>query len=127
METLDDYLQSYVEGDIEGALAVFASDPDVVCIGTGPGEILIGPDEIRRQIECDFTGFETASYEWKWHSMSARGNIAWVASELVLRTRLRKGGKEWNPSLRFTAVMERREDKWLIVQSHASLASTEPY
>jgi hypothetical protein len=61
---------------------------------------------------------EKSSIEFNWTSISAAGSVSWVAAETCLKVNV-KGQNLIFPS-RFTSVLEKRKDKWLIVQGHFS-------
>jgi hypothetical protein len=61
---------------------------------------------------------ENSSIEFNWTSISASGPVSWVAADACLKMNV-KGQNLIFPS-RFTSVLEKRRDKWLIVQGHFS-------
>lgn len=121
-ETFTRFLRAYEDRDLNGVLSLFTLDPDIVFFGTGADEKRIGPNELRLQIERDFAQSESATFALAWYSISALGPVAWVATDGVGRARVE--GRDISFPLRITAVLEKREDKWLFVQSHASLPAT---
>jgi ketosteroid isomerase-like protein len=117
--TLDKLAEGYARRNVETLLSAFAPDPDVVMFGTGADEKRVGPAEIRAQAERDWSQTEAASMSYGWTSVSAAGDVAWVSSDLTFA--LRAGGQAMQMRARLTAVLERREGSWLIVQAHFSL------
>jgi len=99
-------------------VSLFASDPDVVCIGTGEDEKRAGLKEIRIQFERDFSQCDNISCELGWHTVSAAGMVAWVAADYSVHATI-KGQKE-EMTMRMSIVLERRGQKWLIVHMHGS-------
>ncbi|MFC1957808.1 nuclear transport factor 2 family protein [Chloroflexota bacterium] len=63
--------------------------------------------------------FEDASVEFGWHSVSAAGSMALVAADVILH--LKTSDREMSEQIRLTVALERRGNKWLIVQWHDSL------
>ena len=57
--------------------------------------------------------------EYGWSSVSAAGDVTWVAADMAFK--LKVEGQELVFPGRLTAVLEKRGDQWLIVQSHFSL------
>jgi len=119
MNVMNQFAEAFSKRDLEATLLLFAPDTDVAFIGTGGDEKRIGPDEIKTLFERDFAQFEDASLKIGSHSVSAVGSVAWVVADLILRANT--GSREINLQARSTAVLERRGDRWLIVQSHSSL------
>ena len=123
MAVMKQYNEAYAKRDMDAVLALFAPDPDVVIIGTGEDEKRVGLAELRTQLERDFAQSEAASIEFSWHSVSQAGSVAWVAADCVVRAEV--SGQEISLLARVTFVLEQREGRWLIVQSHASLPAGE--
>ena len=119
MDVINRLIKAFNKRDIEGGLALFASDPDVVFIGTGKDEKRIGLTEIKDEFERAFTQSEQSSIQLEWYSVSAAGSVAWVAYDALIQAQV--SGKERKFPVRVTTVMERRGDKWFIVHSHDSM------
>lgn len=111
-------MDAYASRDLSGVLDCFASDADVVLIGTGADEKCVGPEQIRRQVERDWTQSESAAMAFSWTSISAAGATAWAAVDGSFR--FRAGGQEGALPARGTFVLEKRDGKWLIVHMHVS-------
>jgi len=118
MAVLEKFAESYAKRDLKSAMSLIAQDADVVIYGTGADEKRIGPEEIKAQFECDWSQIEDPSLEYNWTSISAAGNVAWVAIDAVFKAKIE--GKNMRFPSRITKVLEKRGDKWLIVQGHFS-------
>ena len=119
MAFLNRLIKSYKEQDVDGSLALYATDPDMVTIGTGVDEKRIGMADRRAQLERDFAQIKEISIDIDWYSVSAAGSVAWVASDVIARGKV--GGQETSVPMRATFVLEQRGGKWLIVHSHISV------
>jgi len=119
MNVVNQFTEAFAKRDLDAMLALYAPDPDVVVIGTGGDEKRIGLAEIKALVERDFAQFEDASLKIGWHSVSAAGSVAWVAADAIVRANT--SGREIGLQARLTVVLERREDRWLIVQFHGSV------
>jgi len=119
MDTVKHCFDAFVKRDLNGFLSFFATDPDVVVIGTGRDEKCIGIDEIKAIIGRSFSQFEDGRFEFGWHSVSAKGTLAWLVTDVTLYVKI--GKREIVEPLRLTCILEKRGDKWFIVQSHDSL------
>jgi len=120
---LNKFTEAYAKRDMAGLLALFAPDPDVVLIGTGVDEKRTGLQEIKAQVERDWSQAEAASFELSECSVSAAGPVAWVVADSIANVKI--GGNEISLTGRFTAVLEKRGDSWLIMQSHGSMPAAE--
>lgn len=120
---LQEFRDAYAGRDMEGLLACFESDADVVLYGTGTDEKRVGLDQIRRQAERDWAQSETATMTFDWTSISAAGPVAWVAADGAFDLKI--DGHDIHVPARATFVLERRDGRWLIAQSHFSTPATE--
>jgi len=123
MAVFDRMRECYAKRDLSGLVALFATDPDVIGIGSGADEKRIGPDQLKIQLERDFAQCESLSMKFEWLSISSAGSVAWVAADCVLDIRV--SGEDMTLSGRLTAVLEKRGDCWLIMQEHLSMPSSE--
>ena len=119
MAALNRFCESYVRRDLDGVLSVFASDADVVVFGTGHDERRVGQSEIRAQVERDWEQSNACSFQWKWHSVSAAGPVAWLAAEGAIEAEV--GEDHATLPIRLTGILEKRADEWLFVQFHTSV------
>ena len=118
MAVLNKLAESYTNRDWESLRAVLAPDPDVFMFGTQADEKRIGLAEIKAQAERDWSQTEAGSIDYGWNSVSAAGDIAWVASDVVFKATVE--GQELTLPGRLTVVLEKRGGQWLILQSHFS-------
>jgi len=118
MATLNKFIKTYEQRDMEGVLAFLAPDPDVAVIGTGIDEKRIGLDEIKLQIERDWFQSDVATMEILKPMVSAAGKVAWITADIIFHIKV--GGQEIHMPSRFTTVLEQRGKKWLIAQWHVS-------
>ena len=110
--------ESYEKQDLEGLMACFAPDPDIVMYGTGADEKRIGPAGIRIQAQRDWKQAESISMAFDWMSISAAGPVAWAATDGAFK--IRAGGQEFAMPARGSFVLEKRDGGWLIVHGHFS-------
>jgi ketosteroid isomerase-like protein len=120
---LRQWADAYSKRDLDRALALIAPDDDVVGIGTGQDEWRVGPGEFKAQVERDFSQAEALSVEYEPLVVSEAGPVAWVAGRTSVQARV--DAQDLSLAGRFTAVLERREDRWLLVQTHFSLPAAE--
>ena len=85
---MNKFSQSYKERKIDDLMALVASDPNVVLIGTGVYWKVFGFDEIKARAERDWTQSEDSSFEFGWTSISRIGSVALVAAEVTARVKI---------------------------------------
>jgi ketosteroid isomerase-like protein len=95
----------------------------VVGIGTGQDEWRVGPEEFKAQLERDFSQAEALAVAYEPVVVSEAGPVAWVAGRASVQARV--DGQDLTLAGRFTAVLEHRADRWLLVQTHFSLPAAE--
>jgi uncharacterized protein (TIGR02246 family) len=115
---LDKFAESYARRDLKSAMSLIAPDDDVVIYGTGADEKRVGQEAIKTQFERDWAQIEDPGLEYNWISISTAGNVAWVAIDAVLKAKV--DGQNLKFQSRITMVLEKRGDRWLIVQGHFS-------
>ena len=111
--------EAFTKRDLDAVIAFFAPDPDVVVIGTGGDEKCVGLAQIRNIFERAFAQFEEASFKFGWHSVSAAGSVALLATDATLY--VKTSDRQISEQVRLTVVLEQRGDRWLIIQWHDSL------
>jgi len=106
---------------------VWAPKDDIVVIGTNTDECLIGWENIKAAIKRQFDSFEDTyiSVRDQLISINESGNTAWF-SEIINYNYIYNGKAVQYEGLRFTGVLEKKNDEWLIVQSHLSIPGS-PY
>jgi ketosteroid isomerase-like protein len=118
MAVISRFIETYTRRDIEGTLALLAPDPDILLIGSGADEKITGIQQARRQIKRDYEQAGEISIKLGQATVSAAGPVAWVAADSTWEAKI--NGKTLNYTWRWTLVLEKRQEKWLIVQSHLS-------
>lgn len=119
MAVLNKFAESYSKRDLEGLMSLIASDADGVLIGIGSDEKRVGLDEMKIQFEHDWSEFEAASIIFNRVSISAAGAVAWVAADTLFKMTIE--GQDLIFPCYHTNVLEKRGDKWFIVQTHYSV------
>lgn len=98
-------------------MRLFGLDPEAVVV-TSEEFVLRGPVALQRFLGGYVTGPTTYSWEWDRHDVSIAGSVAWLLAEGT-ETAAAEGGLKQNP-YRMTMVLERHEDRWLLMQVHGS-------
>jgi len=119
MAVMNQVKEAFNKRDLDSIPVLFAPDPDVVFYGTGADEKGIGQAGIKAEWGRAFAQSDEATIQFGWYSVSAAGSVAWVASDCIIRAKV--SGQEISFPIRFTTVLEQRNGRWLVVQSHASM------
>ncbi len=113
------FMNSYKNRDLEGLLALLPQDDDIYMFGTGIDEKRAGIKEVKFQAERDWSQTDELDFRLKPLHISTAGPVAWLAAEG--QGKGKAGGQSFEFPLRMTAVLEKRNGKWLMVQGHISL------
>ena len=120
--TVSQLWQSWETGDIDLVSELIAHDPDIVIFGTDAAERWVGYDEIRTAMEQQFAAMENVhpSVHDEVFTIHPSGDVAWCSS--VADVSGVSMGEDFEiAGLRFTAVLEKRDGTWVIVQAHFSV------
>jgi ketosteroid isomerase-like protein len=119
LDILQRFITGYEGNDVDAVVDTLLPDADLVLLGTAADERRIGIEGARSQFERDISQSESRSLQIGWTSISAAGNVAWLAAELTI-TAVADGGSVTFP-VRLTAVFEQRDGDWKIAQAHLSI------
>ncbi len=118
LDAISGFIAAHKNRDVEGMLARMLPDSDIVLIGTGADEKMYGIEQLKTQIERDFSQASDMSIDLRPWAVSASGPVAWVAADTTWKAKL--GDQELSWDWRWTMVLEKRQGKWLLAQSHLS-------
>lgn len=114
------YNTLYREKDVEGIMALYSNDPDIIMLGAGKGEHFIGHAAIREAYQREFSSFgEIKSVKYKILSLFISKEFTSLASERYITTL--RGNQAVRISDRLTAVLKKANGRWVYVQMHFSL------
>lgn len=120
---LDDYAKAYEKKDLAAVMAMVAPDANVVVVDPGPKGRYVGPEQIKKSFENDFGQFKSMTSKYTWISVGAKGDLAWFAAESMSAVDM--GEDKFNVPARWTGLLEKRQGKWLLIQSHFSVVEPE--
>jgi uncharacterized protein (TIGR02246 family) len=115
---LDAHDKAFTAHDEKGVLALFA--PNATILGTGPGEIWGGHEEIASAYAHFFENFDAGKQkaESLFRDGHVIGDMAWLLS--VSKISMTKGAKTVEVGLNLSVVFEKGAGKWLIRAMHFS-------
>ena len=114
--------ESFVQGDHKMFAETMAQDSDMVTFGTDASERWDGWDDLQKSVKKQFDAFDILNVKRmdKKLNLSNSGEVAWF-SEIVDWEFLFEDKKQIIKGVRYTGVMEKRENEWKIVQFHSSV------
>ncbi len=110
------YAKAYEKKDLNALMSMIAAE--AVFIDSSPQGRYMGADAIKKAYQAEFTQIQSVVMEPTWLTASTKGDQAWFAAELMAKVDL--GNEKFSVPGRWTGVLEKRGDKWLIILSHFS-------
>lgn len=111
--------------DLKAVMDTFSSDPNIVLMGTGPGESYVGEEAIGGAYNQFFSAFDANSlnFNTEWIVTASRGNFAWFAATTTVESTLKneKKGRAFNIS----GTLEKEDGEWRFVSLHFSRLGAE--
>lgn len=119
---IEQFFEALDTQNLELMKHLIPEDKSMIHIGTGSDEIWKGAEELNRSTEEQFERLEY--YKAIIHDLminiSQSEDVAWYFH--LLDARIMSGGSEtvWNGA-RFTGVLEKRNGRWFLMQTHVSI------
>jgi ketosteroid isomerase-like protein len=107
------------ERDVNGIVALFAPNSEVVCFVAGTEEKRLELDEVRGQLERHLVQWQAVSLQWQWRLASAKASLACVSADGTLR--IVTQGREEEMTFHLTVILEKSKIKWAVLQSRDSV------
>lgn len=122
ISVLDQWIQALETEDVDLLSKIIAHDDDIIVFGTDADERVVGWERLRQlSIEMfesvDETDLTVRDRVIKVHRS---GEVAWF-SEINDYSMVSMGKSLKLSGLRFTGVLEKRSDNWIVVQWHVSV------
>ncbi len=119
---LEKYVIANENQDLSMIEQIWAPDNDIILFGTNSEEKLMGWDNIKKAIQAQFKAISETyiSPQQQYIRIGPDQKTAWFA-EILNYNFVYKGKAHSFEGLRFTGVLEKRNDGWKIVQAHLSI------
>ena len=110
--------QAFTDQDLDAVLASFSEKAAVM--GSGPGEIWSGPDEIKVAYQHFFEGFDKGQqkFEYQFRVGGVTPAMGWMMTAGNVTGK--KDGKDFAFPLNISLTVAKHADKWLIDAMHFS-------
>lgn len=122
---LEQYNLANENQDFNLIKSIWSNNENIVCIGTETYEKLIGWKQIESAIKNQFKTFKDTyiSVNNQIINISDSGNTAWF-SEILEYNFMYKGLHKSFQGIRYTGVLIKEGEKWILVQTHMSIPQT---
>jgi len=110
--------EAFSNHDLSGVMACLAEKAAIM--GSGPGEIWSGPDEIKSAYEHFFEGFDKGEqkFEYQFRIGGGTSDMGWLMASGNVTGK--KDGKDFAFPLNISITVAKKEDKWLVAAMHFS-------
>lgn len=125
-DVVEQHNKAFNAQDIKGVMNTYASDPQTVLMGTGPGEAYVGDEAIGGAYSQFFTRFaaNALSFKYDWICVASMGNIAWFAVTTTIKATVNQEKKE--RAFNMTGTLRKEKGQWRFVSMHFSRLGAEP-
>jgi uncharacterized protein (TIGR02246 family) len=115
--------EAFTNQDLKGVLACFAAKSAIM--GTGPGEVWSGPEEIKTAYEHFFNGFDKGEqhFEYQFRIGGVTPKMGWMMTSGNVTGK--KDGKEFAFPVNISLTVAKNDEKWLIASMHFSTLTGE--
>jgi ketosteroid isomerase-like protein len=112
--------------DVKGVMKYYITGPEIFLMGTGPGEMYRGREGVEGAYNQFFSRFDKGSlaFTYDWVSAGSRGDMAWFATEWLVKGKLKGEVKELKFNVSGTLLKKKGE--WRIVAMHFSRLGVKP-
>lgn len=118
LSVLERFKNAVAGRDLPGVLGLFAEDADVFLMGSESGETALGPFQLKLFFKPVFARPYVFIFEWKSYSISNAGPVAWASIDALVH--MKGEGHDATGPYRITVVLEKRKNRWLLMQYHGS-------
>jgi uncharacterized protein (TIGR02246 family) len=110
--------EAFTNQDLNGVIACLTEK--AAMMGSGPGEIWSGPDEIKSAYEHFFEGFDKGEqkFEYQFRIGGVTPEMGWLMASGNVTGK--KDGKDFAYPLNISLTVAKKEGKWLIAAMHFS-------
>ncbi len=111
--------------DIKGVMDTYASSPDVMLMGTGPGEVYVGDEAIGGAYDQFFNRFDanTLKFSYDGALAASTGNFAWFAVTTTISGAVK--GEKKERVFNMSGTLEKVKGKWRFLGVHFSRLGAE--
>jgi uncharacterized protein (TIGR02246 family) len=110
--------EAFTNHDVNGIMSCLTEKAAIM--GTGPGEIWSGPEEIKVAYEHFFEGFDKGEqkFDYQFRMGGLTSEMGWLMTAGNVNGK--KDGKEFTFPLNLSLTVEKKDGKWLIAAMHFS-------
>lgn len=111
--------------DLKGIMDTYSFAPNIVLMGTGPGEAYVGEEAIGGAYNQFFNRFKanTLNFKYDWISVGSKDNVAWFASTVTAQGMVNNEKRE--RVFNISGTLEKTKGNWRFLSFHFSRLGAE--
>jgi ketosteroid isomerase-like protein len=116
--------EAMTKHDLEGVLKCLTEKPALM--GTGPGEMWVGPEEVKDAYNHFFAGYDKGQQDFEYHFRvgDLRADMGWLMASGNVKGK--KEGKDFTYPLNVSATVAKAGGDWRIASMHFSTLTGSP-
>ncbi len=121
---LAQYQVAYSRKDVNAIMKMIAPEANVVFFEADEKGRYVGPEQIRAAYEGSLKEVKSVKGQYKWTSVGSKDDVGWFATEVLFD--VDTGEDKFQQMGRWSGVLEKKDGKWLLLQSHFSFPEQPP-
>lgn len=121
---IDKYAECYLNKDLNKLMGLFASDSDIITIGSGKADWIKGHDKLKNSFKRDFSQADNIRLLFDNITITILDKVAWVSSSLTMYAIINKVDVVL-PG-RISMVLKKEDKNWLFTHMHYSIPAEKP-
>ena len=119
-EMIQRHDKAFTQQNMEAVLGTYAPTGEIVLMGTGPGEVWIGKEQIQSAYEHFFADFDKGTFasDCGWKSGDVKDDMGWIMA--VCKCTDSKDGKKREYGLNISGALQKVDGKWYFRTMHFS-------
>lgn len=122
---LNRQIKAFDNRDINALMEMLTPDASAVMLGNGPDDRWVGPEAIKKAYQQQMAQYVSEKITLHGTTIGVKDTTAWFTTQArILKKAVTKG--RTTLLINWSGVLQKREGKWLLVQSHFSLPIPKP-
>ena len=119
-EAIQKHDEALNKQDLAALMDTYAANADIVLMGTGPGEVWVGKQNIEETYKHFFKDFKAGSlkHDCPWSMSDQKDNVAWLAVSCQMQDVGKKGKRSY--VLNLSAMLIKEQAEWKFQMMHFS-------
>ena len=119
-EAMQKHDEALNKQDLAALMDTYASNANIILMGTGPGEVWVGKQNIEEAYKHFFEDFKAGSlkHDCPWSMSDQKDNVAWLAASCQMQDVRKKGKRSYG--LNLSAMLIKEQAGWKFQMMHFS-------